>query len=183
MDSMEFNKIAGAILSALLIIFGGSVLVHEVSATHKVEKAGYDIAKFVTISTAPSAEPEVEDKPIFEAVKLLLASAEAGEGQKTFKACAACHSVNEGGANKIGPNLWNIVNRDIGAIDGFKYSNAMAKKEGNWGYEQLAGFLHQPKGWLQGTKMAYRGIRKPEDVANMLAYLRTLASTPAALPE
>ncbi|MEO1650308.1 MAG: cytochrome c family protein [Pseudomonadota bacterium] len=183
MDSMEFNKIAGAVLAALLVIFGGSVLIHELTAHHDLEKPGYDLAQFVTMpDPAASAPVEEEAKPIFEVVQPILASASAEDGLKVFNACKACHSVNEGGANKVGPNLWNIVGRDIGANDSFKYSSAMAGKEGDWSFEALAGFLHKPKEWLPGTAMGYAGIRKPKDVASMLAYLRSLSDNPKDLP-
>ncbi|MEO0729709.1 MAG: cytochrome c family protein [Pseudomonadota bacterium] len=183
MDSMEFNKIAGAVLTALLLLFGGSVLIYEINHQKKVEKPGYDLARFVSMPD-PSATAEVEEeKPIFEEVRPLLASATPEDGLKAFRACSACHSVDQGGRNKVGPNLWNVVGKDIGSVDGFKYSSAMAGKEGNWTYEALAGFLHKPKSWLPGTAMGYAGIRKAEDVANMLAYLRSLASDPKPLPE
>ncbi|MEM1306106.1 MAG: cytochrome c family protein [Pseudomonadota bacterium] len=183
MDSMEFNKIAGAVLAALLLIFGGSVLIQELTHHKELEQPGYDLAQFVTMPDPAAVAPaEEEAKPIFEVVQPLLASASVEAGQRVFNACKACHSVNEGGANKIGPNLWNIVGRDIGADDSFKYSNAMAGKEGDWSFEALAGFLHKPKTWLPGTAMGYAGIRKPEDVASMLAYLRSLSDSPKDLP-
>lgn len=180
----EWYKAATAVLTGLLILFGGSVLLEELNkGHHKDEKPGYDLAAFVTMpDPSATAAPAEEEKPIFEAVQPILASATPDAGQKLFGACKACHSVNEGGANKIGPNLWNIVGRDIGAMDGFKYSKAMAGKEGDWTYEALAGFLHKPKSWLPGTKMGYAGMKKPEDVAAMLAYLRSLSGTPKPIP-
>ncbi|MEM7774782.1 MAG: cytochrome c family protein [Pseudomonadota bacterium] len=184
MDSMEFNKIAGAVLSALLIIFGGSTLIHELNASHGKHKPAYQL-----VSADASAEgsesataTEAEAGFSYEEVASLLATASADAGKAKFRQCSACHTVNEGGANRVGPNLWNVVDRDKGSIDGFRYSSAMAEKEGNWSYENLALFLHDPKGWMPGTKMVFRGIAKPQDVANMLAYLRSLSSAPKPLP-
>jgi cytochrome c len=185
MDGLEFNKIAAAILAALLIAFGGSTLVYEVTKDHGHAKAGYDLGGAVGVASA-SSETETakeEEKPIFEEVKPLLASASADDGAKVFGKCKACHTVNEGGANRAGPNLWEVVNRDKGAIDAFNYSTAMAEKEGEWTYEALAGFLHKPKDWLPGTKMGFAGLKKPEDLANVIAYLRSLSANPAELPQ
>ena len=185
MDSMEFNKIAGAVLSALLVIFGGSTLVYELSKSHGHSEPAYQLVASVDGGHGGGEKEEAKDEGgfSFDEVKALLASADANAGKSTFKQCSACHTVDEGGANRVGPNLWNVVNRDKGSIEGFKYSPAMSEKEGDWTFENLALFLHDPKGWMPGTKMNYRGVRKPQDVANMLAYLRTLAATPAELPQ
>ena len=185
MDAMEFNKIAGVVLAALLLIFGGSTLVYEIGKSHGDHKPAYQLVASVDGTGGSDSGSEEEKEPAFsfDVVMPLLASASADSGKSTFKQCSACHTVNEGGANRVGPNLWNIVNRDKADIESFKYSNAMAEKEGDWTYENLALFLHDPKGWMPGTKMNYRGLKKPKDVANMLAYLRSLSSSPAELPQ
>jgi len=182
MDSMEFNKIAGIILAALLVMFGGSTLIHEVTANHGPPKGGWDLSGVVDTSASTIKTEAPPEQPIYEQVQPLLASAEVKAGERVFAKCKACHTVNDGGANKIGPNLWNVVNRKKGAMDGFKYSTAMAEKAGEWTYENLAGFLHKPKDWLPGTKMVFVGLKKPEDVASVIAYLRSLATEPAPLP-
>lgn len=185
MDALELNKIAAAILVALLIAFGGSTFVYEVTKDHGHAKVGYDLGSVVGVATA-STETEAaqeEEKPFYEQVQPLLASASVDDGAKVFGKCKACHTVNDGGANRAGPNLWEVVNRDKAAIEAFSYSSAMAGKDGNWTYEALAGFLHKPKDWLPGTKMAFAGLRKPEDVANVIAYLRSLSANPAELPQ
>ena len=109
-------------------------------------------------------------------------AAKVDAGQGVFKKCATCHTPNQGGKNGQGPNLWNIVNRDLAASDGFKYSKAMAQKGGKWDYESLALFLHKPKTWLKGTKMAFAGLKKPQDIANLLAYMQTLSDSPVPFP-
>lgn len=119
-----------------------------------------------------------------KAVVALLASAKAEDGAAKFKACAACHQVKKDAPSAVAPNLWGIVNRPKAAQADFaaKYSDAMKAKGGEWSYENLALFLHQPKAYLPGTKMVYNGIKDPAEIASVIAYLRTLADAPAALP-
>ena len=98
--------------------------------------------------------------------------------------CTACHTFNEGGANRVGPNLWDIVGRPIAAGDGFNYSGALAERsEETWSYENLDAFLANPRGWAPGTKMAYAGLRSANDRAELIAYMRGLSGDPAPLPE
>ncbi len=119
-----------------------------------------------------------------KAVVALLASAKAEDGAAKFKACAACHQVKKDAPSAVAPNLWGIVNRPKAAQADYaaKYSEAMKAKGGEWSYENLALFLHQPKGYLPGTKMVYNGIKDPGEIASVIAYLRSLADAPAPLP-
>ena len=117
-----------------------------------------------------------------EPVLALLASADAAAGEKLAKKCTACHVFDPGGGNKVGPALWNIVNADKGAVDGFSYSNALVEHGGAWDYVALNLFLAKPKAYISGTKMNFAGLKKPQDRANMIAYLRQQADAPAALP-
>ena len=112
----------------------------------------------------------------------MLATADIAAGQKLAKKCTACHSFDDGGPAKVGPNLYNIVNAAAARDSGFSYSEAMAGMGGEWNYSNLNGFLHKPKKWLAGTKMNFAGLKKPSDRANMIAYLRQQADAPAALP-
>lgn len=114
-----------------------------------------------------------------------LASAKADDGAAVFKKCAACHVVKKDAPSGAAPNLWGIVNRPKAAQADFaaKYSDAIKAKGGEWTYENLALFLHQPKGYIAGTKMAFAGIKDPAEIANVIAYLRTLADAPAPLPK
>lgn len=178
MDSFEFNKIAGAVLGTVLVVFGLNELAGIVFHTERPEKPGFA----VEVAEAATGEAPAEEAP---AVSLgtVLASADATKGQAVFKACAACHDVANGGPNKVGPNLWNIVGRMHGVHEGFAYSDAMAAmKDVPWSYEALDAFLLAPKKAIPGTKMAYGGLKKAEDRANLLAYLATLSDAPVPFP-
>ena len=102
-----------------------------------------------------------------------LAEGDADKGAKEFRKCKACHKL-EDGANGTGPHLFNVVNRDIGAVDGFGYSGVLAEMGGAWGYEELSGFLANPKAYAKGTKMGFSGLKKPADKANVIGYLQSL---------
>jgi cytochrome c len=186
MTSDTFNWLAMAVLSALLIVFGTPVLVEVLKGGHGDHhgKEGYKLPVEVALADGAAGAAGKPEEAAFTYANVVakFSEASADAGQRTFKQCAACHSANEGGKNGIGPNLWNIVGRGKGAVEGFKYSNALTEKGGVWDFEALANFLHDPKGWLKGTKMAYRGLKKEEDVAAMLLYLRSLSGDPKPLP-
>ena len=112
----------------------------------------------------------------------MIANADIDAGKKLSKKCAACHSFNAGGPNKVGPNLWNVLNREMGQVDGYKYSKALMAFGGKWDYSSLNQFLLKPKEYMKGTKMNYAGLKKEKDRANILLWLRSLADTPANLP-
>ena len=128
--------------------------------------------------TAQPAEPETSP------VVALIAAADLGAGKKAAKKCTACHSLTEDGANKIGPRLWDIVGQPIAAVEGFSYSKALKARAGEaWSYENLDAFLAKPKAWVPGTKMSFGGLKKPEQRAALIAYLRGLSENPAPLPQ
>ena len=111
----------------------------------------------------------------------LFASASAAEGAKVFKKCAACHSIKEGGANKIGPALWGVLGRPAGSVPGYKYSKAMAAHGKNWSFEEMNGFLIKPKDWIKGTKMSFAGLRSAKDRAAVILYMNENSSNPLPL--
>ncbi|MGB0631047.1 MAG: c-type cytochrome [Alphaproteobacteria bacterium] len=179
MSSFEFNKVIGALLLAVLtmVVIGklGDNLV-STGGGHGGDSHGAE--KAVVASKAAKPKKPEPLQPIVG----MLASADATAGEKVFKKCAACHKVAKDGKNGIGPNLWNIVGAKRGAVDGFGYSDALKSKEGSWTYESLNAFLAKPKGYVPGTKMSFAGLKKVQDRANVVAYLRNAADTPAPLP-
>ena len=183
MDSFEFNKIAGAVLGAALFILVVSTLSDALFASHPPEEPVYLAG--LAAGDADASGAGDEDTKI-ETVAMLLASADVAKGEKVAKKCAACHSFDNGGANKQGPNLWDIVDRKIGVVDGFKYSAdlvSLGEAEKVWDYASLDVFLRKPKEFAKGTKMAFGGISKVGDRADLIAYLRSLSDSPAPLPE
>ena len=181
MDSLELNKIAAAILAAgVIAMTSGLVASFVVHAPEAPEERAYVIATPDEGDALAGAEaPE----PAEESVLVLLASADPAAGEKVSKKCTACHSFDEGGANRVGPNLWNIIGRPIAGAEGFSYSDALAGLSGEtWSYENMDAFLAAPKAWAPGTKMAYAGLKKVDDRAELIAYLRSLSSDPQPLP-
>jgi len=131
--------------------------------------------------SAPSES--AAEEPSLEPVAPLLASADLANGEKLSKACAACHSFDKGGPNKVGPNLWNIVGAKHAHAEGFAYSDAIAAMADKpWSYEELNAFLAAPKVYAPGTKMGYAGMKKVEDRADLIAWLRSLSDSPQPLP-
>lgn len=112
----------------------------------------------------------------------LLASADAERGKGTAKLCASCHTFEQGGANRVGPNLWGVVGRDVAGKGGFAYSPAIAGHAGVWTYQELDRYLASPARAIPGNKMAFNGLRNPRDRANLLAYLATLGGARVPLP-
>jgi cytochrome c len=156
----------------------------DAAAQAEAAKAAATAAPVKT-ATAPAAKavaPAAKAVAAIAPVAPLLAAANIENGKAKFRLCVACHTPAEGGKNLVGPNLWNIVNRARGAADGFSYSPGMKAKGGAWSYEDLNSFLANPKQFLPQTKMAFAGLPKPEDRADVIAYLRTLSPSPAPLP-
>jgi len=180
MDAFEVNKTAGAVLSALLVMFGGSALLGIVYTRHPPEKPGWALP----VTEAPAAQP-TSAAPPFDAGQVLglLSKASADNGRDTFKRCLQCHTSDKGGPPRVGPNLWGIVGRQRASMPGFPYSDAMKNHPGAWTYEELVKYLHDPKADIPGNKMAFAGIRDNAELADLVVYLRTLADTPAALPQ
>jgi cytochrome c len=183
MNAYEFNKLAGATLMALLVTtvigFLGNALVHPV----KLEKPA------VVIEGVQEEKPEAAAAApaAIEPVSPLLAKANADAGKAIFKQCQTCHTDEKGGPNRIGPNLWDVVGRPKASAPGFQYSDAMKKFAGSgepaWNYEDINKFITNPRADVPGTKMTFVGLKKPDDRANVIAYLRTQADSPKPLPQ
>ncbi|WP_045837171.1 cytochrome c family protein [Hyphomicrobium sp. 99] len=185
MDSFEFTKIAGAVLSALLLIFGVKTAI-DMNVGHTPEKPGFVLPAAAPAETAKPAEAAAATAPAAgggEEVVALLAKANPENGKAIFTKCQACHVSEKGKAPTVGPNLWDVVNRPKASYPGFSYSDAMKKKGGDWSFAELAHFLHGPKTFVPGTKMVFSGLPSSSDEADVIAYLATLADTPVPLPK
>jgi cytochrome c len=179
MDSFEINKIVAAVLLVALLVIGIGKLSNVIFYVEKPEKPGYAV-EIQQASTSTTATATVEDKKVDIAALMALGDVNAGE--KIFKKCVACHSINQGGANKIGPALYNVVGRKIGVVADYKYSKAFVEYGKEWNFEELNGFLTKPSKWIKGTKMAFAGLRKEEDRASVIKYLNQNSDSPLPLP-
>lgn len=176
MSSFELNKIFAAVLVAGIVAMLSGFIAEQMVHPHGLETNAVEIEGAPEVSAGGAAGPTLPE-PILD----LIATADVAKGQNLSKACAACHSFNQGEAAKIGPNLWNTVGANKGGHD-FAYSDDMKKHGGTWTYEELNHFLWKPKSLIPGTKMTYIGIKKPADRAAAIAWLRTLSSSPKPLP-
>jgi cytochrome c len=169
MDSFELNKIAGAVFFTLLVYLGVQNLGDILFETEPANPQAYVVEGVAEEGVVAVATVE-EVVPMAQ----LLQTASIEKGMKTAKKCVSCHSFDNGGGNKIGPALYGVVDRSVGVVDGFKYSNALGSMGGNWDYEALSGFLENPKAYAKGTNMAFAGLRKASDRANIITYLDSL---------
>ena len=176
MNSFEFNKIAGAVLATGLLVLGLKNFGSELFKSEAPEKPGFVIEVAQAATTDGAADVKSEPLPV------LLAKADKDKGMATAKACAACHDFSKGGANKVGPHLWDVVGRKMGAAEGFAYSDGFkAMGDKPWDYDSLNTWLKAPKEFIKGTKMAFGGISKDQDRANVIAYLNSLSDAPKDL--
>ncbi len=176
MSSMEFNKAVGAVLLVAL-----AVMVFGYIGNGLVKPKSHEAAKVKVAAASSSGKHAAKAAPL-QPISPLLASANAANGAVVYKKCAVCHTSAKGDKNKIGPNLWNIVNAPHAGKAGFKYSDGMKKKPGNWNFEGLNEFLLKPKDYVPGTKMAFAGLKKANQRADLILYLTSLSDSPAKLP-
>ena len=179
MDSFEINKIIAAVLMVALLIIGIGKISDIIFYTEKPKTPGYSI-EVEQVASNSTATTESSEKVID--IAALLAMGDLAAGEKVFKKCAACHSINKGGKNNIGPALYNVVGRKIGGVTDYKYSKALATYGKEWNFEELNGFLIKPAKWIKGTKMAYAGLRKEKDRASVIKYLNQNSDNPLPLP-
>ena len=180
MDSFELNKIIAAVLMVALLIIGIGKLSDVIFHVEKPKTPGYsvEVEQATVVSSQTNSQP-TEDKVNIAA---LMSMGDLATGEKVFKKCAACHSIVKGGKNNIGPALYNVVGRDVGAVDDYKYSKALAAYGKAWTFEELNGYLLKPAKWIKGTKMAFAGLRKEKDRASVILYLNQNSDNPLPLP-
>ncbi len=181
MDSFEFNKIAGAVLATLMVVLGVNILAGELFTAPTPEEPGYQIAVAEDDPDAP-----VEEEPAEAPLAVRLAEADAAAGESAVRPCASCHTFEQGGEDRVGPNLYNTVGNQKAHIEGFGYSDAMeeAAAAGEvWDYESLDAFFEDPRGYLPGTTMAFAGVGDADTRADIILYMREMTDDPPALPE
>ena len=182
--SLELNKIAAAVLTAGVVAMGTGFVADLLVKPHPPEEPVYKVAlKDDTGGGGSAGDGSGGEEEQAPDLATLLADASASDGENASRACAACHSFNEGGPNKVGPNLYDVMGAKIAGVSDFNYSNALSSKEGEWTYEKMDAWLENPSEWAPGTSMSYNGIKDPEKRADMIAYLRQQGENPPPLPE
>ncbi len=171
------NKIIVSIVFAVILILGINKIADVMYYIEKPEKSAYQVASVTTVASTASAETSSEAGNIMA----IFASTSAAEGAIVFKKCAACHSITEGGKNKIGPALWGVLGRQAGSLSDYKYSKAMAAHGKKWSFEEMNGFLIKPKDWIKGTKMSYAGLKSEKERAAVILYMNENTNNPLPL--
>ena len=177
MDSFEINKIITAVLLVVLVVFGVGKISDLVFEVKKPDIDGYKVIVNVEGATATQASSESQVD-----IVALLAMGDVEHGKKVFKKCAACHSINQDGKNKIGPKLWNVMFRPVGSVTDYKYSKALSGYKKDWNWEEMNGFLIKPSTWIKGNKMGFAGLKKEKDRASVILYLNQNSDSPKQLP-
>ena len=175
MDSFEINKIFAAIIVTVLLVLGINKVSDVIFHVEKPNVEGYKVEVKVVSASQTNEQSQVD-------ISALLALGSVENGKKVFKKCAACHSINEGGGNKIGPKLWNVMFRTVGSIADYKYSKALSTYGKEWTWEEMNGFLIKPAKWIKGNKMGFVGLKKEEDRASIMLYLNENSDNPKTLP-
>ena len=168
------NKIIVSIVLTLILVIGINKITDVIYSVEKPEKSVYQVSSDVTVAETKTSETSIESDNIMA----LFASTSAAEGAKVFKKCAACHSIAEGGGNKIGPALWGVIGRKAGSLPDYKYSKAMAAHGKSWSFDEMNGFLIKPKAWITGTKMSYAGLKDPKERAAVILYMNENTNNP-----
>ena len=174
------NKIIVSVVFAIILVLGINKVTDVIFHVEKPEKSAYQVSSITTVASNSSGEASSTNSEEGN-IMVLFASTSAAEGAKVFKKCAACHSVKEDGANKIGPALWGVLGRQAGSLPDYKYSKSMAAHGKKWSFEEMNGFLIKPKEWIKGTKMAFAGLKNAKEMAAVILYMNENSNSPLPL--
>ena len=175
MDSFEINKIIAAVLVIFIVIFGITKISDYIYYVEKPTQSAYKVEFAETDTTKSNTAQEVD-------IAALLAMGSIEHGKTVFKKCSACHSIKKGGRNNIGPALYNVLGRNMCALDDYKYSKALIAFGKDWTFEEMNNFLIKPASYIKGTKMAFAGLKKEKDRASVILYMNSKGDNPLELP-
>ena len=172
----EINKIIVAVLVTILVVFGIGKVSDLIFTTEKnVVAYKVESSNESTAATTASAESSID-------MSAFLAMGDIATGEKVFKKCKSCHSIKQGGGNKIGPALWNVMFRKVGGIADYKYSKALTSYGKEWSWEEMNGFLIKPSKWIPNNKMGFAGLKSEKDRASVILYLNQNSDNSRPLP-
>ena len=171
------NKIIVSIVFAAILVLGINKIADVIFYVEKPEKSAYKVATTTTVDNTTTSETSSENLEA-KSIMALFSSTNATEGKKNFSKCTACHTIAQGGGNKIGPGLWGVLGRKAGSLSDYKYSKAMSGYGKTWSFEEMNGFLNKPKEWIKGTKMAFAGIKNEKERAALILYLNENSENP-----
>lgn len=169
----RFNTIAGWVLGAGIVLLGATLITGEIFKAERPDPMGYPIEGVETEGEGGEAE---------QPVAALLQTADASLGEAVFRKCAACHTIEQGGANTLGPNLWGTMGAPLGHVAGFNYSDALKGLGGNWDWERMDDWLASPRTFAPGTKMTFAGLGDPQDRADLMLYMNQQSGNPLPIP-
>ena len=175
MNSFEINKIITAIVVTILVVFGIGKISDIIFDKDDKNIVAYKVEAPEGEAVQASAESAVD-------ISALLAMGDIAHGEKVYKKCKACHSIKQGGGNKIGPALWNVIFRPVGSITDYKYSKALSSYGKEWNWEEMNGFLIKPSKWIPNNKMGFAGLKSEKDRASVILYLNQNSDNPKPLP-
>ena len=175
MNSFEINKIITAVLVTILVVFGIGKVSDVIFDKNDENIVAYKVDAPEGSAVQASTESSID-------ITALLALGDIAHGEKVYKKCKACHSIKQGGGNKIGPALWNVIFRPVGSITDYKYSKALSSYGKEWNWEEMNGFLIKPSSWIKGNKMGFAGLKDEKDRASVILYLNQNSDNPKTLP-